>query len=156
MCHHQPHAAPCRGLVVHGGESTGKSAVTEAVLERMVEAGADLRYAIVTSTECVTARHLLETIVAKVADALHRPDAPGRCENLSQLAVELARLLGNSRNGMVGNDGAHSEVSRFVLVFDAIDRQRDSPSTLLPALARLSETVRVYCFSTVGTITVTL
>jgi origin recognition complex subunit 5 len=31
---------------------------------------------------------------------------------------------------------------RFVLVFDAVDRQRDAPHTLLPALARLSEIVR--------------
>ena len=30
---------------------------------------------------------------------------------------------------------------RFVLVFDGIDRQRDAPHTLLPALARLSEIV---------------
>lgn len=29
----------------------------------------------------------------------------------------------------------------FVLVFDAIDRQKEAPPTLLPALARLSEMV---------------
>lgn len=32
---------------------------------------------------------------------------------------------------------------RFVLVFDGIDRQREAPITLLPALARLSEIVSI-------------
>jgi origin recognition complex subunit 5 len=32
---------------------------------------------------------------------------------------------------------------RFVLILDSIDKQRDAPPTLLPALARLSELVRV-------------
>ena len=30
---------------------------------------------------------------------------------------------------------------RFVLVFDGVDKQRDSPPTLVPALARLGEVV---------------
>lgn len=33
------------------------------------------------------------------------------------------------------------ESRHFVLVFDAIDRQKEAPPTLLPALARLSEIV---------------
>jgi len=31
--------------------------------------------------------------------------------------------------------------TKFVLVFDGIDKQRDAPHTLIPALARLSEIV---------------
>ncbi|KJZ78854.1 hypothetical protein HIM_01627 [Hirsutella minnesotensis 3608] len=38
-------------------------------------------------------------------------------------------------------DPARDARSRFVLVLDAIDRQRDAPPTLLPALARLSEII---------------
>lgn len=52
----------------------------------------------------------------------------GRCENVSTLVAHLQRLL-------------EHETERFVLVFDGIDKQRESPPTLLPALARLSEFV---------------
>lgn len=41
---------------------------------------------------------------------------------------------------------------RFVLVLDAIDRQRDAPPTLLPALARLSEIVSYHHFHFTSTI----
>jgi origin recognition complex subunit 5 len=58
--------------------------------------------------------------------------APSRCETLSQLTVELSKILKYTPRP----DGF-----RFVLVFDGIDRQRDAPHTLLPALARLSEIV---------------
>ena len=51
----------------------------------------------------------------------------GRCENLSSLTVHLQRLLEN-RN-------------KFVLVFDGVDKQREAPPTLLPALARLGEVI---------------
>ena len=50
-----------------------------------------------------------------------------RTENLSSLAVALGRML----------DGK----SKFVLVLDGIDNQREAPPTLLPALARFGETV---------------
>ena len=50
-----------------------------------------------------------------------------RTENLSSLAVALGRIL----------DGR----SKFVLVLDGIDNQREAPPTLLPALARFGETV---------------
>jgi origin recognition complex subunit 5 len=86
----------------------------------------------VNSAECITARHLYETVVGKVADALTWDAAPSRCETLSQLTVELSKMLKYTPRP----DGF-----RFVLVFDGIDRQRDAPHTLLPALARLSEIV---------------
>lgn len=135
-----PRAAPCRNLIIHGTESTGKSAVTARLLEELSSAkdGDDepiLSYAIVKSLECVTARHLYERTVGSVADVLRWEDggAVGRCETLASLTVELSKML--------AYDQHNEKESRFVLVFDGIDRQRDAPPTLLPALARLSEIV---------------
>lgn len=139
----QPHAAPCRNIVIHGTEATGKSAVTEAVLEKLssCEDGPDqsspLRYAIINSIECITGRHLLERAIGKVADALEWESRPTRCENLSQLAVELSKMLLHPPQHV-----QRPKDFRFVIVFDAIDRQREAPPTLLPAMARLSEIVR--------------
>jgi origin recognition complex subunit 5 len=81
-------------------------------------------------------RHLLEQTVGAVVKALGCGGTVGRCENLSQLVVELARLLENSTSGT----GLAGKL-RLVLVFDGIDNQRDAPPTLLPALARLGEVV---------------
>lgn len=145
----QPSLAPCGNIAIHGTEASGKSAVTAGVLEMLssaaqLDASADtssdaaaressLDYAIVDSNKCVTARHLFERTVAKVSDAVRYlgPKAR-RCETLSQLTVELSNML---------KYGDHPDDWRFVLVFDAIDRQRDAPTTLLPGLARLSEVV---------------
>ena len=122
--------------MLHGTEATGKSAITAALLAKLVaQTGHDepsVRYAIVNSLECITSRHLYETVVGKVADALEWDAAPSRCETVSQLTVELSKMLKYT---------PRPEDFRFVLVFDAIDRQRDAPHTLLPALARLSEIV---------------
>jgi origin recognition complex subunit 5 len=100
--------------------------------ERSQDGDLSLRYAVVNSAESITARHLYESVVGKVADALEWKGAPSRCETLSQLNVELSKMLKYTPRP----DGF-----RFVLVFDGIDRQRDAPHTLLPALARLSEIV---------------
>ncbi|KAI1766837.1 origin recognition complex subunit 5 C-terminus-domain-containing protein [Hypoxylon sp. FL1150] len=134
-----PRAAPCRNLIVHGIEATGKTAITSGLLEALQSATGDaplLKYAIVKSAECVTARHLFERTVGSVADALKWAGtaAVGRCETLAALTVELTRML---------KDDVEQEArdGRFVLVFDGIDRQRDAPPTLLPALARLSEII---------------
>ena len=51
----------------------------------------------------------------------------GRCENLSTLTVHLQKLL--------------EKQEKFVLVFDGVDKQREAPPTLLPALARLGEVI---------------
>lgn len=87
------------------------------------------------SQECITARHLFERAIATCADAIGdtpgeitNRDTPGRCENISALAVQLQLLLEGRK--------------KFILVFDGIDRQREASPTLLPALARLGETVR--------------
>ncbi|KAI1657384.1 origin recognition complex subunit 5 C-terminus-domain-containing protein [Daldinia decipiens] len=138
-----PRAAPCRNLIIHGTEATGKSAVTLRLLEALSSASSSdddaplFNYAIVKSVECVTARHLYERVVGAVGDALQwesegRP-AVGRCETIAALTVELTKML--------KYDQPQERDSRFVLVFDGIDRQREPPPTLLPALARLSEII---------------
>ncbi|KAI1388498.1 origin recognition complex subunit 5 C-terminus-domain-containing protein [Hypoxylon trugodes] len=135
-----PRAAPCRNLIIHGTEATGKSAVTARLLESLSSQASNddsplLNYAIVKSAECVTARHLFERTVGSVADTLQRDDSisVGRCETLASLTVELTKLL--------KYDQPEQKDRRFVLVFDGIDRQREAPPTLLPALARLSELI---------------
>ncbi|OBT94363.1 hypothetical protein VE01_07696 [Pseudogymnoascus verrucosus] len=128
-----PLCASPRNIVVYGLAATGKSAVISGVLDALStgdaagEEGA-LRYAIVRSKECITGRHLLERTVCAVAAAVDWEEGAGRCENLAQLAVLLGKML-------EGREG------RFVLVFDGVDKQRDAPPTLVPALARLGEVI---------------
>ncbi|KAJ4403089.1 hypothetical protein N0V85_005183, partial [Neurospora sp. IMI 360204] len=124
-----PHAAPCQNLVIHGTEATGKSAITAALLQALQE---ELKYVIINSIECITARHLYESTVAKVAEALQWQGAATRCDSVSQMVVELSKML---------KYPSYPANFRFVLVFDGIDRQREAPITLLPALARLSEII---------------
>ncbi|ROW06570.1 hypothetical protein VMCG_04434 [Cytospora schulzeri] len=139
-----PDAAPCRNCIVHGTESTGKSAVVAALLQGLSEAHHSndddfaFQYAIINSAECVTGRHLFETTVRKVAGALGKKDFSTRCENLAQLTFELSKML---------KYPPQPERRHFVLVFDAIDHQREAPPTLLPALGRLSEIIP--CLTTV-------
>ncbi|ELR10173.1 hypothetical protein VC83_00700 [Pseudogymnoascus destructans] len=125
-----PLCAQPRNIVVYGLAATGKSAVVGGVLGALstgeVSGGNGLRYAIVRSKECITGRHLLERTVCAVAAAVDWEEGAGRCENLAQLAVLLGKML-EGRKG------------RFVLVFDGVDKQRDAPPTLVPALARLGE-----------------
>ncbi|KAK3343912.1 origin recognition complex subunit 5 C-terminus-domain-containing protein [Lasiosphaeria hispida] len=142
-----PSAAPCRNLVLYGTEATGKSAITTALLEKLEtddvdNEGPSLKFAIVSSVECITSRHLFESIVGKAAAALSWDRAPSKCETVSQLAVELSKMLKYT---------SRSESFRFVLVSDGIDRQREAPPTLLPALARLSEIIP--CLTTVFIVT---
>lgn len=92
-----------------------------------------IRFALVNSIECITGRHLLETTVGAVAEALGSENVARRCESMSQLTVKLSKML---------KDVTRHDGFRFVLVFDAVDRQREMPPTLLPALARLPEIVR--------------
>ena len=73
--------------------------------------------------------------MSTVAATLQAHDlAPKRCETMAQLAVALGEMLQEK--------GRRDDSRwRFALVLDSIDRQRDAPATLLPALARLSEMV---------------
>lgn len=137
----QPAAAPCRNLIVYGTEATGKSAIVESLLQSLsksldeepeTEPKTSLSFAIVNSIQCITGRHLFERTIAAVVDAIQWEAPPKKCETLAQLMVELCKMLKYTQRP----DGW-----RLVLVFDAIDRQRDAPATLLPALARLSEVV---------------
>ncbi|EAQ83849.1 hypothetical protein CHGG_10253 [Chaetomium globosum CBS 148.51] len=141
-----PGAAACRNVVIYGTEATGKSTITTALLAKLSNQTGDdgfrLKHAVVNSAEFITARHLYETVVGRVADALEWNAAPPRCETVSQLTVELSKMLKYTPRP----DGF-----RFVLVFDGIDRQRDAPHTLLPALARLSEIIP--CLATVFIVT---
>ncbi|KAJ2897621.1 Origin recognition complex subunit 5 [Zalerion maritima] len=139
-----PYAAPCRNIVIHGVESTGKSAITTALLkslssrENQPDVASSIDHAIVSSVECVTARHLFEHTIFQVRKVLGVESTQRRCENLLQLTVELTKML----NGV-----QHTDFWRFVLVFDGIDRQREAPYTMLPALARLSEIIP--CLTTI-------
>lgn len=67
-----------------------------------------------------------------MATAIEWEDVPRRCESLAQLTVEMAKML---------KYPVRDPAWRFVLVLDSVDKQRDAPVTLLPALARLSEIV---------------
>ncbi|MCJ1382573.1 hypothetical protein MMC17_005686 [Xylographa soralifera] len=119
-------------LVLHGLEATGKSLTAKVILNSLL-----VPFAIVRSKECITARHLLERTIIACKDALgkiddgeaatHLSNFDGRCESLSSLTVQLERMT--------------TLQSKFILIFDGIDRQREAPSTLLPALARLGEII---------------
>ncbi|KAJ4378704.1 hypothetical protein N0V86_005575 [Didymella sp. IMI 355093] len=114
---------------VHGLTATGKSSILRAYFHL-----ARLPYAFINVRECITARHLLERIVAASLDALEeahdekidrRPYA--RTENLSALCVNLQKML----------EGR----GKFVLVLDAIDKLREGSGTLIAALGRLGEAI---------------
>lgn len=92
---------------------------------------------LVKSAECITGRHLLERTLDEVAKAIGGRNVAPRCENMAQLAAEVGKMV----EGWTAEADDEPTKRRFVLVFDGIDRQRDSPSTLLQGLARLSEIV---------------
>jgi origin recognition complex subunit 5 len=60
-----------------------------------------------------------------------------RTESLNTLVVSLGRMIEEW-------EGLREAGGRFVLVFDGIDKQREAPPTLLPALARFGELVRIH------------
>ncbi|KAI9800412.1 MAG: hypothetical protein M1833_003298 [Piccolia ochrophora] len=147
-------------LVLHGPTATGKTAITRALLSSLA-----VPHAIIPSAECVTARQLLERTVVEVEDALARADgggggedplptadggaaaeggtagSVGRCENLAALATHLERLLLPRPRGTSTTTPPPPPPRKFILVFDGVDRQREAPPTLLPALARLGEMI---------------
>ncbi|KAF2755192.1 hypothetical protein EJ05DRAFT_125888 [Pseudovirgaria hyperparasitica] len=116
-------------LVAYGLECTGKTSVVKGALE-----DGQTPHAFIVSRECITGRHMLEQTVTaciyaveatthtKIDRALY-----SRCENISALVVHLQQLLQN--------------VPHMTLVFDGVDKQRESPPTLLPALSRMTEFV---------------
>lgn len=140
-------AAPGRNLIIHGSEATGKSSITRQLLAQLSEnigtangRAAGLVHATVNVARCISGRHLFESIIAAVADALRAREDLGdgdmpsqRCETLAQLAASLNSIFDDPR--------LKNALTHFVLVLDGMDRQRDSPPTLMPALARLCETI---------------
>ncbi|KAH8820605.1 origin recognition complex subunit 5 C-terminus-domain-containing protein [Xylogone sp. PMI_703] len=144
-------SAPCKNIVIYGLEATGKSSITKALLDALSspprlnginghsanEFTDLLSYAIINSEECITGRHLLERTLGAVASALQWKGNLGRCENTSQLVVEIGKLLESAE----ASDRLIEARRRLVLVYDGIDRQKDAPSTLLPALARIGEII---------------
>ncbi|PON21167.1 hypothetical protein TGAM01_v210016 [Trichoderma gamsii] len=144
-------AAPCRNLVLHGSEATGKSSVTAQLLARLAQHDSTgdsaasnrapaLVYATVDVARCISARHFFEGIIVAVTSALNAWDGtedsdnlPQRCETLAQLAASLSSIFDQPR--------IKDNLKHFVLVLDGMDKQRDAPPTLMPALARLCETI---------------
>lgn len=116
-------------IVVHGLEATGKSSIVKAIVEKT-----ECPYTIVDSRECITGRQLLERTVSQCLDTLAESGVEyqqlPRCDSLSALHVCLEIIL--------------RAQEKFILVYDGIDKQRDAPPTLLPALARLGEYVGLH------------
>lgn len=112
-------------LVIHGTEATGKSLAINALLNAI-----DCPSAVIRSKECITTRHLLERTLGEIQIVLgdNARSIDGRCESISAFVVQLQFLLSERQR-------------KFILVFDNIDRQREAAPTLLPALARLGETI---------------
>jgi origin recognition complex subunit 5 len=135
----QPTTPSSPNLVIYGLTATGKSSITESVLESFqnsTDTQVPIRHAIISSAECITGRHILETAVDRVSNAVGYSKTPPRCESLASLASILKDIMAEY---IAGYGDASS--AQFVLVFDGIDKQRDAPPTLLPALARLSEQI---------------
>ncbi|KZF20670.1 hypothetical protein L228DRAFT_176883 [Xylona heveae TC161] len=115
-------------IVVHGLNATGKSVIVGTITEAF-----NLSHAVIRARECITTRHLLERILAESLTAIRAAEpqnswkGSASCENVGALSNALQDLL--------------SGVPKFVLVLDDIDRQREIPPTLSPALARLGEVI---------------
>jgi origin recognition complex subunit 5 len=119
-------------LNVHGLAATGKTSVLRSYFQLST-----IAHTIINVRECITARHLLERIVAASLDALEEYDDVkrdrrpyARTENLSALCVNMAKMLQGRE--------------KFVLVLDAVDKLREGGGTLIAALGRLHESVSFY------------
>jgi origin recognition complex subunit 5 len=54
----------------------------------------------------------------------------GRCESIGAFVIQLQRLFEGK--------------GKIILIFDGIDHQREALPTLIPAVARLGEVVRIF------------
>ena len=142
------HASPKPPCFRSLSKSLPSRRAEDMAMAQCIRLCSDCADAVVNASQCITTRHLFERIVASVMDALQLgggvhasrsslvPAAPARiqrrCETLAQLSITLSAML---------KEPTRDPRWRFVLVLDAIDKQRDAPLTLLPGLARLSETV---------------
>jgi origin recognition complex subunit 5 len=64
----------------------------------------------------------------EVTGSSHAEPSQPRCDSVNSLSNNLEKLLRHT--------------TKFVLVFDDIDRQREATPTLVPGLARLGSIVR--------------
>ncbi|RAL12083.1 putative RNA-binding protein [Aspergillus homomorphus CBS 101889] len=131
-------------IVVHGISATCKTTIVRHVL-----AALEIPHALVRSPECITGRHLLTKILWATLEALGKRDewekyGKGRCEHVSSLAVLLNECLASVSSSVSSTEPA-KRTDKFVLVLDGIDKQREAPPTLLPALARLGEVIPSLC-----------
>lgn len=133
--------------MIHGSEATGKSSVTKQLLVQLSQNNKTaesrttaLVHATVDVARCISGRHFFESIIVAVTNALRTWNGSGdgevlsqRCETLAQLAASLGVIFDEPQL----KDG----LTQFILVLDGMDKQRDPLPTLMPALARLCETV---------------
>ena len=130
LIHRKPNFASPPILLVHGLQATGKTLTIRCVL-----ASLSIPSAVASSKECITTRHLLERTLATVMNSLHAQtrgtpiNFDGKCDSISAFVIQLQCLLEGK--------------GKYILVFDGIDRQREASPTLLPAIARLGEIVRL-------------
>lgn len=113
-------------LVVYGLEATDKNAAVEGVLHARQIASVTVK-----CTDCLSVRHLVSKIFLACIKATGQVEALeqyDRVDSLNGLAVGLQKLL-------------QDYSQKLVVVLDGIDRQRGSSPTMLPALARLGDTV---------------
>lgn len=115
---------------MHGPEGTCKTSIVNETLQE-----SDTPYVVIKCRECITGRHLIEQILFSCLNAVVSKDDSGvdrslytRCESLSALAVGLQALL--------------KDYTKFVLVLDNIDQQREASSSLVAGLIRIAESVR--------------
>jgi origin recognition complex subunit 5 len=113
-------------VVCYGLDQTDKLAVISTVLEAQ-----SLRHVVVRCRECLSQRHLLVRIYAAMFTASRSAadaEAYDRIDSINSLAVALEKLFRTTHQ-------------RIILVLDGLDKQKGSSPTLLPALARLGDTV---------------
>ena len=95
---------------------------------------------VVRCRECLSQRHLLGKIFAECVRALELSDTLeqyARVDSINAFAVNLQRLFGEDGQG-------RRAVQRCVLVLDAVDEVRGAGPTLLAALGRLGDLVRIW------------
>lgn len=101
-----------------------------AVLE-----GRSIRHGVVKCRDCLSQRHLLSKIFASCIEALNEGDNISQYEkvdNLNALLVNLKKLMSTRLE------------KKLVAVVDGIDKQKGAGPTLLAALARIGDEVRLF------------
>lgn len=99
---------------MYGHTSTGKSLVTQRVLESLD----NLQYALIHSIECLTPRFLYEAILEQL-------DMEERCDNVNDFARHLTRV---------------NDPRPICIILDKAERLRDlGDGMIIPTLVKLQE-----------------